>query len=80
MLYILIEIISRAHGGGGGESINGIKFGTVIGHFPSDGTASMAVKGLKGRKWNNRAVGFSLLVTLGALSSVTMVNWPRNKS
>ena len=35
-------------GGGGGEegSLYGIKFGTFIGRFPSNGAACMAVKGL----------------------------------
>ena len=33
-------------GGGGGGSLNGFKFGTFIGHFPSDVVASMAMKGL----------------------------------
>ena len=28
------------------KSLSGFKFGTVIGRFPSDGAASMAVKGL----------------------------------
>ena len=31
----------------GQKSLNGFKFGTFIGRFPSDGEASMAVKGLK---------------------------------
>ena len=31
----------------GWESVNNVKVGTVIRHFPSDDTASMAVKGLK---------------------------------
>jgi len=30
----------------GQKSLNGFKFGTFIGHFPSDGAASIAVKGL----------------------------------
>ena len=30
----------------GGGSLNGFKFGTFIGRFPSDGAARMAVKGL----------------------------------
>ena len=34
-------------GGGGGGSLNGFKFGTSVGRFPSDGAANMAVKGLK---------------------------------
>ena len=54
----LIEILSRAHakggGGGGGDgggggrggSLNNFRFRTFIGHFPSDGAASLAVKGL----------------------------------
>ena len=29
------------------NSLNGFKFGTFIGRFPGDGTASMAMKGLK---------------------------------
>ena len=34
-------------GEGGGEiKVNGFKFSTFIGCFPSDGAASMAVKGL----------------------------------
>ena len=32
--------------GGGGGSLNDFKFGTLIGRFPSDCLASMAVKGL----------------------------------
>ena len=35
-------------GGGGGGRLNDFKFGTFIGRFPSDGSASRAVKGLKG--------------------------------
>ena len=49
ILRILIEIISHAHakgGGGGGGSLNDLKFGTFVGLLPSDGVASMAVKGL----------------------------------
>ena len=30
----------------GQKSLNGFIFGTFVGHFPSQGTASMAVKGL----------------------------------
>ena len=33
--------------GGGGGGLNDFKFGTVTGHFPSYGVASMAVKRLK---------------------------------
>ena len=33
-------------GGGGGGSLTDFKFGTFIGRFPSDGVASVAVKGL----------------------------------
>ena len=33
--------------GGGGGALNDFKFGTFIGHFPNEGVASMAVKGLK---------------------------------
>ena len=46
VLCILIELFWRAHVKGG-KKLNGFKFGTFIGHFPSDGVVSMAVKGLK---------------------------------
>ena len=51
LLCILVEVISRAHamgwgGVGWGGCLNGFKFGTFIGRFPSDGAARMAVKGL----------------------------------
>ena len=42
---ILIELFSRAHAKGTRDLIN-FKFGTSIDRFPSDGAASMAVKGL----------------------------------
>ena len=41
----LVEIILCAHAKG--KSLNGFKFGTFIGRFPSDGAAGMSVKGLK---------------------------------
>ena len=44
-LCILIQILSRADAKWA-KKLNGFKFGTFIGHFPSDGVASMAVKGL----------------------------------
>ena len=48
ILCISVEILSRVYardwGGGGGH--NGFRFGAFIGHFPSDGAGSMAVKGL----------------------------------
>ena len=31
---------------GGQKSLNGFKFGTLIGRFPGEGTASLAAKGL----------------------------------
>ena len=45
-LCILIEILSPAHAKGE-KSLNNFKFGTFTGCFPSDGAASMAVKGLR---------------------------------
>ena len=42
----MAEILSHVHVKGM-ESLNDFKFGTSIGHFPSDGMASMAMKGLK---------------------------------
>ena len=45
ILCILIEVLSRAHGGGWG-GLNDFSFGTFIGRFRSDGAESMAVKGL----------------------------------
>ena len=44
-LCILIEIFSPAHAKGE-KKLNDFKFGTFTGRFPSDGAASMAVKGL----------------------------------
>ena len=41
----VIEILSPAHAKGE-KSLNDFKFGTFAGRFPSDGAASMAVKGL----------------------------------
>ena len=43
--YILIEVLSRARAKGRKGLIN-FKFGTFIDRFPSDGAASMAVRGL----------------------------------
>ena len=45
LLYILIEIISRASAKGK-KGFNDFRLGTLIGLFQSDGAASMAVKGL----------------------------------
>ena len=45
MLCILIEFLSRAHAKVW-KSHNDFKFGTSVGHFPSDRAASVAVKGL----------------------------------
>ena len=45
VLYILVEVFSRAHAKTG-KSLNHFKFGTSVGRFSSDGAASMAVKGL----------------------------------
>ena len=45
ILYVLIEIFSCAHAKGG-KKLDDFKFGTFIGSFPSDGAASIAVKGL----------------------------------
>ena len=45
VLRILMEIFSGAHAKGV-QSLNDFKFGIFIGHFPNDGVASMAMKGL----------------------------------
>ena len=45
VVCILIETISRARAKGG-KSLSGLKFATFVGCVPSDGAASMAVKGL----------------------------------
>ena len=45
VLSILTEMFSRAHAKGK-KVPDDFKFGIVIGRFPSDGAASMAVKGL----------------------------------
>ena len=45
ILCILVEVLSRAHANRG-KSLNDFKFGTSIGHFPSDGAESTAVTGL----------------------------------
>ena len=45
-----IEVLSLAHAKVE-KSLSGFKFGTFIGRFPSDGEASMAVKGLMGGGW-----------------------------
>ena len=47
ILSILTEVLSRAHAKGQTKSPNDFRFGTPTGRFPSDGAASMAVKGLK---------------------------------
>ena len=47
ILCILIEILSKVHAWGK-KSLNGLRFGIFIGRFPSEGAASMVVKGLKG--------------------------------
>ena len=44
--------------GRGPKSLNGFRFGTFIGRFPSDGVGSMVVKGLMGLVW----FGFWLLL------------------
>ena len=46
ILCILVEVISRAYAKEV-KSLNGFKFGTFIGRFPSDGAAGMTVKGLR---------------------------------
>ena len=51
-LCILVEILLGAHAMGGLKSLNDFKFGTFTGRFPSDGVASMAVKGLMKRATN----------------------------
>ena len=48
-MCILIEILSRAHGKRP-QNLNDFKLDTFIGHFPSNGAASMAVKGLKAHR------------------------------
>ena len=53
-MCILIESLSRAHAKGKKKqkkktkphNLHGFKFGTFVGRFPSDGSASVAVKGL----------------------------------
>ena len=45
-----IEVLSLAHAKVE-KSLSGFKFDTFIGRFPSDGEASMAVKGLMGVGW-----------------------------
>ena len=54
-MCISVEILSRAHGKGEEKekkkkttqkNLNDFKFATFIGRFPSDGSASVAVKGL----------------------------------
>ena len=45
ILCILVEVLSGAHSKGE-KSLNDLKFDTFIGRFPSDGAASMTVKGL----------------------------------
>ena len=52
-LCILIEILSPAQAKGA-KSLNGFKFGTFIGRFPSDGATNMAVKGLRGLRTGPR--------------------------
>ena len=44
-----MEILSCAHVWGK-KGLNDFRFGTFIGHFPSDSVASMAEKGLIGHK------------------------------
>ena len=46
MQCILIEILSRAHGNEK-KGLYDFRFSAFIGHFQSDGTESMAVKGLR---------------------------------
>ena len=55
VLCVLIEFLSRAHVEG--KRLYDFKFGNFIGRFPSDGAASMAVKGLTmahGAGFNNQ--------------------------
>ena len=49
----MIEVLPRADTKEG-KSRNDFKFGTFTGRFPSDGAASMAVKGLTHRKGEER--------------------------
>ena len=49
ILYVLIEVLSRAHAKEQ-KSLNDFKFVIFIGRFPSDGAASMAVKGLSNKQ------------------------------
>ena len=44
-LCILVKVMSGVHSKGE-KSLNDLKFGTFVGRFPSDGAASMTVKGL----------------------------------
>ena len=45
MLSILIEIFPRVHAKEE-KILNDFRFGTLIGRYPTDGAASMALKGL----------------------------------
>ena len=64
-LCVLIEICSPAHAKEK-ISLNDFKLGTFIGHFPSDGTASTAMKGLIPELW--RCVTGRLSVVLPAFA------------
>ena len=47
ILYILVDILSRAHTKGRGKKyLNDFKSGTFVGRFPNVGAPSMVVKGL----------------------------------
>ena len=43
----------------GQKSLNGLKYGTFIGRFPSDGAANMAVKGLIRHTWEARGIDYT---------------------
>ena len=50
MYFFFIEILSHVNAQEAHthtKSVNGFKFGTFIGCFPTDGAAILAVKGLK---------------------------------
>ena len=56
IMFFHVLIRGMLVGGGGGGGLSDLKFGAFIGHFPSDGAASNAVKGLNIFNYKSRII------------------------
>ena len=64
-----IMFFTCSHGEGGGGGLSDLKFGAFIGHFPSDGAASNAVKGLNIFNYKSRIIAHHHWATILELLS-----------